>query len=60
MQVMARAENTVFLRVEEKESNPENFQCVCLPGEKGLWVGAGSAVRIGPGFSGSAKLRTVS
>ena len=60
MQVMARAENTVFLRVEEKESNLEIFSVYAFPAKKGLWVGAGCAVRIGPGFSGSAKLRAVS
>ena len=32
MQVMARAENTVFLRVEEKESNLEIS--VCMPSRR--------------------------
>ena len=34
MQVMARAENTVFLRVEEKESNLEIFSVYAFPAKK--------------------------
>ena len=34
MQVMARAENTVFLRVEEKDSNLEIFSVYAFPAKK--------------------------
>ena len=59
MQVTARAENTVFLSIEVKEPKLDIFSVFALT-TKGLWVAAGSSVRIGTGFSGSAKLKTVS
>ena len=59
MQVMARAENTVFLGVEVKDTKLNIFGVHALKA-KDLWVAADSSVRIGPGFSVGAKLRTVS
>ena len=59
MQVMARAENTVFLGVEVKDTKLNIFGVHALKA-KDLWVAADSSVRIGPGFSVNAKLRTVS